>query len=288
MSYAQWLGATRAKVDGTQNLHRAMKEHEANLDFFVLFSSMASLVGTVGQSNYAAANSFLDSFAQYRRQCGLVASVLNLGAVEDIGCVHRDPAVLNRAKFTAARLIQEDIVLDALHAAILHGKPSYQGRGRGIRLSSSVMAIGVSSTKPLSAPGVTPVWGPDIRFAMYGNLDVQTDRTVVTDDEDLKEFFVAIENNPELLNDPATEARIARELYNLITAHMSHEGVRDDEVANVPIDSLMAIEIRNWFRRKLGIEITLTEISKAGNVGGLTKVTIATLKGRYLSHSTEE
>jgi hypothetical protein len=42
----------------------------------------------------------------------------------------------------------------------------------------------------------------------------------------------------------------------------------------------MAIEIRNWFRRKLAVEIPLTKIFKAGTVGGLSKVSIATLRAR--------
>ncbi len=54
------------KVIGTQNLDDACKEIE--LDFMVLFSSGASLTGNNGQSDYAAANGFLDQFAVYRNQ----------------------------------------------------------------------------------------------------------------------------------------------------------------------------------------------------------------------------
>ncbi|KAJ5748316.1 ketoacyl-synt-domain-containing protein [Penicillium nucicola] len=277
MTHSQWLQATQPKVDGTLNLHRALEVHESGLDFFVLFSSMSGVVGTVGQSNYAAANSFLDAFVTYRRQLGRVASVLNLGIVEDIGVVHHDQPTLNRVKSTGARLIREDAVIDALHAAIL----PYRTPPNSVEFTSSVMMIGVNSVKPLSAPGVTPLWGPDIRFSMYENLETHTKQGPEMDKTDLKEFFAMIEHSPELLGDPATEVRIMSELCKLINAHMSRDERENDDMASIPIDSLMSIEIRNWFRRQLGMEISLTEISKAGTVGGLSQLCVATLNERY-------
>jgi acyl carrier protein len=277
MTHSQWLQATQPKVDGTLNLHQALEEHESGLDFFVLFSSMSGVVGTVGQSNYAAANSFLDAFVTYRHQLGRVASVVNLGVVEDIGCVHHDQPTLNRVKATGARLIRESAVIDALHAAIL----PFRSPPDTANFTSSVMMIGVNSVKPLSAPGVTPLWGPDIRFSMYENLEGQTKRGPQMEQTDLKEFFGLIEQNLDLLDDPATEVRIMTELCKLINAHMSRDERENDDMASIPIDSLMSIEIRNWFRRQLGMEISLTEISKAGTVGGLSRLCVTTLKERY-------
>lgn len=57
------------KIEGAWHLHTLTRD--APLDFFVCFSSMAGIVGAVGQGNYAAANAFLDALAHYRRSLGL-------------------------------------------------------------------------------------------------------------------------------------------------------------------------------------------------------------------------
>ena len=69
----------RAKVDGAWNLHELTQD--LDLSAFVMFSSMAGIVGTPGQGNYAAANSFLDGLAGYRRAAGFGRVVGGLGVM---------------------------------------------------------------------------------------------------------------------------------------------------------------------------------------------------------------
>lgn len=71
------------KVAGAWNLH--LETRSLPLDFFVLFSSTASLLGAPGQGNYAAASAFLDALAHHRRALGLAALAIHFGPWAEIG-----------------------------------------------------------------------------------------------------------------------------------------------------------------------------------------------------------
>jgi len=77
MDQATFEAVLHPKMLGGWNLHECFKDTE--LDFFVLFSSISALVVTVGQSNYASGNAFLDALAHYRRGLGLPAISINWG-----------------------------------------------------------------------------------------------------------------------------------------------------------------------------------------------------------------
>jgi acyl transferase domain-containing protein/acyl carrier protein len=75
------------KVTGTWNLHAATRN--LRLDFFVLYSSAAALLGSPGLVNHAAACAFQDAFAKWRRARGLAALSINWGPWAEIGTVAR-------------------------------------------------------------------------------------------------------------------------------------------------------------------------------------------------------
>jgi acyl transferase domain-containing protein len=80
---AKLRGVMAPKVHGALHLHELLRH--AALDFFVLYSSGAGLLGSPGQSNYAAANAFLDALAHHRRAQGLPALSIDWGAFAEVG-----------------------------------------------------------------------------------------------------------------------------------------------------------------------------------------------------------
>lgn len=86
-TFARFEEVMEAKVLGSWNLHRLTEP--LPLKYFVCFSSIASLLGTAGQANYAAANAFMDSLAHHRRARGLPGLSIHWGPWAEIGMAAR-------------------------------------------------------------------------------------------------------------------------------------------------------------------------------------------------------
>ncbi len=91
MDAARFAKVMAPKMAGAWHLHRQTAKME--LDAFVLFSSMSSLLGNPQQANYCAANAFLDALAHARRQAGLPAVAINWGVLSDVGYVSQHQGV---------------------------------------------------------------------------------------------------------------------------------------------------------------------------------------------------
>ncbi|WP_254896889.1 type I polyketide synthase [Amycolatopsis sp. Hca4] len=120
---ARVASVLRAKVDGASALGRLTRDHD--LAWFVLFSSVAGILGAAGQSGYAAANSALDALAVHRRSQGLPAVSLAwgqwaLGSAMTGKLGDRDRSRIERS---GIRPLSTEDALAALDAAIGIGRP---------------------------------------------------------------------------------------------------------------------------------------------------------------------
>ena len=259
------------KVDGTWNLHTATTG--TTLDFFVMVGSLAGTAGSRTQANYGAANSFMDAFTQYRRQQGLAASVMNLGAVEDIGMVSRHPEYLQNVKLAGMPLLCEKDVLDGLQAVI---QQSSFDSGSGI------LAVGLGHTRPISDTSTLPMWGRDARFSVYANLQSSVAVQAEAKEDRLRALLTQVDQDPSLLNGTDIVVGLRREIGKAIAENvLPGKELDEEEKEAIIIDSLMAIEIKNWVRRAMKVEVTLKEIGTASKVGGLSDLVLKYMKVKY-------
>ena len=104
------------KAQGALNLHYATAEHD--LDYFVLFSSIASTFGNLGQINYSGASSFLDGLAAYRRKRGLPGFSYNLGPVTEVGMAARSLHVMRMMRAAGMTTVSANFAIANLDFAM--------------------------------------------------------------------------------------------------------------------------------------------------------------------------
>ncbi|OCT53827.1 putative polyketide synthase [Cladophialophora carrionii] len=297
MTFDDWQTAVLPKIQGTWNLHHSMERHNRQtLDYSVLFSSWSGLVGHWGQANYAAGNTFLDAFVQYRHTLNLPCSAINIGLMEDIGYVSRNEHILEHFRSTATHALQEQNLLDTIQYMIDQSLPANNDRlteDHGFT-SAGQVCIGLRTTLPLNSPANRTVWKRDPRMAIYHNLSISSgdgSGSGSAEDEALKQFLLTAHATPAVLSQPPAADFLAKETGRTLFGFMLRD-VEDMDVAvslaSTGVDSLVAIELRNWFRLKLGIDVTVLEILGGASLGDLGRMSAERMVlKRAAAHATD-
>ena len=173
MTFTEWDQCVRPKVQGTWNLHEATSS--ANLDFFVLFSSICGVSGQWGQANYNSANTFLDAFVNYRHGQDLPASVVDIGFMGCIGMAVENRALLEKLTAGGYHFLGEKDLIDALIIAIAYSRPV-----KDRSMNKSQLGLGLRSNKPITNPSTRVVWKKDARMVVSHQFE---SLGIITDDD---------------------------------------------------------------------------------------------------------
>ncbi|KAF7245976.1 Phthiocerol synthesis polyketide synthase type I PpsA [Varanus komodoensis] len=120
LSRATFEEVLSAKVAGALNLHHATQG--LNLDYFVCYSSVSSFLGNAMQANYAAANSFLEHFCHYRRNCGLPGQSISWGAL-NLGVLQNQSGIQNLLESKGIAILQVDEIHEYLKTSLTLNNP---------------------------------------------------------------------------------------------------------------------------------------------------------------------
>ena len=232
----------RAKVDGAWHLHELTRE--LDLSAFVVFSSMAGIVGTPGQANYAAANSFLDGLVAYRRAHGLPGLSLAWGLWEQASAMtahlgERDKARMSRLGIAP---LSTEQALESFDAAMLVDAP--------VLMAARVDRVALSDNAAALPP-------------LLSELAARTTRRVI-DDADTTALMTGLTAR---LHGLAPEAR-RRELVDLVCGNAATVlGLPNPADINagrafqdLGFDSLTAVELRNRLKTATGLTLSPTLI----------------------------
>lgn len=281
MDAASWAEAVRPKIGGTWNLHHNLR---GNLDFFVLFSSMSGLLGYFGQSNYASANTFLDAFVQYRHAHGQAASVLDIGPMGDVGYLARTSETLSSVTTHLSVLSEQDF-LDALQLAVAPQPERCSYQQQSSYSNPSQIGMVPRSALSIADPLNTTPWKRDARMAIYRNIEKVSTTTESREGSDtVRAFIGSLVADPSKLEDQASSGLLARAIGVRVFKFL----MKDDQdielsqnLAAIGVDSLVAIELRNWWKQSFGVEVSVLELMNSGSLKQLGELAVGRLGAKY-------
>ncbi|KAB8221409.1 KR domain-containing protein [Aspergillus novoparasiticus] len=219
MTLDEYHTALYGKFHGTWALHHVSMEQQQPLEFFTMLSSISGTGGKKGQSNYSAANTFLDAFAAYRQSLGLRANSVNLGLIEDVGYVAEQGGMHSR--------FDERV-----------WTPLYEGNLRQI-LDLSILQQTTSPINPSSSAQLVPGLG----FPLPDNSDLIREARSDASSGGLQQACRVAAVEP-----------MAAQFTKILQLEAEMEPAKS--MMAYGLDSLAAVELRNWVRSELGAELT--------------------------------
>jgi acyl transferase domain-containing protein/surfactin synthase thioesterase subunit/D-arabinose 1-dehydrogenase-like Zn-dependent alcohol dehydrogenase/acyl carrier protein len=234
------------KVQGAWHLHELTRKQP--LDFFVMYASAAGLLGSPGQANYAAANTFLDALAHHRRSLGLPALSIDWGAFSEVGLA---AAQDNRGARLASR---------GMHS--LTPEQGIDALGRllaGAQVQMGVVAIDMNQ------------WGAAHRATARSRRlsPLQTKhRGEPRREQEAQELLARL-----VTADPAGRAAMLTEILLLQVAQVLR--LPETQIApsapltTLGMDSLMGLDLRNRIESVLGIRLPASLLLTHPTVNGL-------------------
>ena len=255
MSYENWSQATTPKIQGSWNLHEFMPH---DLDFFVMLSSLAGILGNRGQSNYCAGNTYQDQLAYYRRSLGLPGQVVDLGAIGGLGWFEENKEDLKFAETMQNLIVGAEEFYTLMKSAMTgfsHGENKVP-----TQIVTGVGSGGLNKANRAAGAQIDYYWlNESPRMSYLRQLDLHSTLQAEEGDElgELKGSLTAVTTLAQAtdLIQNAVASKLAKSMMVAID-----EIDINRPVSSYGVDSLVAAEMRNWCFKDLKADISVFEL----------------------------
>ncbi|KAH8723490.1 putative hybrid NRPS/PKS enzyme [Phaeosphaeriaceae sp. PMI808] len=263
MTFDDFQSVMGPKVDGSINLDDVFSGDD--LEFFLLFSSISAVTGQQGQANYAAANQFMVGLASQRRARGLPASVIDIGMVTGLGFVSRTD-------------------IDGSLESLLHGLDYMPISERDLHhlLAEAVLVDKIQDTPEIITglhvydTGHSPFWHKKARFShLISKAETQKVQISTTHvQKSLKERLNEAHGAPEAQR--IMEEALSKYLASSLKLDPANI-YTDVPVIDLGIDSLVAVEIRNYIFAETTHDVPILKILGGSTIKQMCAEVVANL-----------
>ncbi|KAI1349028.1 polyketide synthase [Xylaria sp. FL0043] len=259
-TYDQWQSGISTKVGSSIILDKHLK----SLDYFIMLSSIAGVIGDSSQVIHAAGNAFQDALARHRTALGLPAVVLDLPAIKGVERQH--------ASAVGAAEVDVETLLYLLDSAIRHPLRETP--------AASQIVVGVSSEAAYEGT----LMRSDRRF---GTLRLATPRRVADQFLGGTGEGEGKDNSLSQLTRGAAGSMTAAEVTDLVVDTISSKvaairGMDPSEIeagnplSQYGVDSIVGVGLRNWLSGTLGAKVSIFEILQSASLTEFAGIVLST------------
>ncbi|KAI0835035.1 hypothetical protein F5Y06DRAFT_142856 [Hypoxylon sp. FL0890] len=276
MTWDDWQECCAPKIKGTWNLHTLLTNKP--LDFFVVFSSISGIMGNSGQANYASGNTFMEALCQQRRQTGHRASTINVGVTVGIGVVSEDENLTRRMKGLGLYEVTEGMILDALIVAM--NMPSENPLPVAGSTDPCSISLGLAPAGSTKLEDSHNTWRKEPRMAPF-RVASKSARSASAGEanlrwDELKMLLSSARQDPAILKEAEAAQTLAYaiglKVLNLLFRPEADLGaVVKTGLSDIGMDSLVAMELRSWWKQTFNMDIKVLDMLRMGNMEVLGK-----------------
>ncbi len=244
------------KVAGAWHLHQATQMMP--LDFFVVYSSVTTLMGNAGQANYVAANAALEALARQRRGQGLPATALCWGPISDVGYLTAHQAVLSGLESrTGGAAITSSQALNVLE----------------LSLQSNLNGISAMSLNGAALQRILP----EHSLSRFAYLHTGANSTENLNEDNLKEALQTLA--PEEAR--AMLITLIREEVAQVLGLPAAKIDQNQSLYDMGLDSLMAVELALGIEKRTGVRLSAMALNEGPTVFRLAERILGMVQSQH-------